>query len=74
MRKVLCDDMDEAARRQVAFARFRKLFGLGTFPSVIKAALKLRGFKAGPPRLPVLPLSEEKRTSIREWMAEVLTR
>ena len=48
-------DQEEALRQQMKFAKLRQLFSLGTFPTVVKAALQIRGFDAGSPRLPVAP-------------------
>lgn len=63
---------EEALRQQMVFARLRQLFSLGTFPVVIKEALKIRGIDVGMPRAPVAALSEEKRRELSECLHEVL--
>jgi len=62
----------EALRQQMIFARLRQLFGLGTFPVVIKAALRIRGIDVGAPRAPVAELSQEKYRELQESLHEVI--
>jgi len=64
-------DPAAAARCQMELAGFRQMFGMGSFPSVIKAALRLRGFNVGVPRLPVVPLPAEKQAAVRECLARL---
>lgn len=65
-------NFEEALRQQMIFAHLRQLFSLGTFPVVIKEALKIRGIDVGMPRAPVAPLSEEKRRELSESLHAVL--
>jgi 4-hydroxy-tetrahydrodipicolinate synthase len=63
-------DLEEAARQQTRFAKLRSLFSLGTFPTVVKAALKLRGFDPGTPRAPVEDLPEAKLAELKKALEE----
>lgn len=65
-------DYTRAAQAQMQFARLRQMFSLGTFPTVIKAALRIRGFNAGSPRAPVSDLPENKYRELSECLHEVL--
>jgi 4-hydroxy-tetrahydrodipicolinate synthase len=65
-------DYERAKRAQMQFARLRQMFSLGTFPTVIKAALRIRGFNAGSPRAPVGDLPESKYRELSECLHEVL--
>jgi 4-hydroxy-tetrahydrodipicolinate synthase len=42
------------------------LFKFGTSPSVCKAALELLGIPVGPPRKPLMPVSDEQKLRIKE--------
>jgi 4-hydroxy-tetrahydrodipicolinate synthase len=65
-------DYNEALRQQMNFAKLRQLFSLGTFPTVIKAALQIRGFNAGDPRPPVSALPSGKYMELSECLHELL--
>ena len=65
-------DLHKATEWQLKYAELRQLFQLGTFPSVVKAALEYRGFAAGAPRLPVSPLSPANRAVLEGRLASVL--
>ncbi|HWP68690.1 MAG TPA: dihydrodipicolinate synthase family protein, partial [Rectinemataceae bacterium] len=65
-------DMERAKTQQMKFAKLRQMFSLGTFPSVVKAALEIRGFPVGAPRAPVAPLAEAKRALLAECIRNVL--
>lgn len=65
-------DYNEALRQQMNFAKLRQLFSLGTFPTVIKAALQIRGFNAGDPRAPVSALPSGKYKELSECLHELL--
>lgn len=65
-------NMERAVESQKQFASLRSLFSLGTFPSVVKAALKLRGLDVGAPRLPVLALAEDKVKVLERKLHEIL--
>lgn len=59
-------DLDQAREYQFRLAPLRIAFGLGTFPVVMKEALKLVGIDAGVALRPVGPISEENRTKLAE--------
>lgn len=63
---------EEALRQQMIFARLRQLFSLGTFPVVIKEALKIRGIDVGLPRAPVAALPEAKYKELSNCLHEVI--
>ena len=58
-------NLDEAARLQALVDPLRQAFGLHTFPSVIKEAMAMAGFSAGPCRKPVGPMPPEAREKLR---------
>lgn len=62
-------DMETAARLQALADPLRQAFGLHTFPSVIKEAMRLIGFSAGACRKPVGPMPEEARAKLRDVLA-----
>ena len=62
--------MDEAARLQALVDPLRQAFGLHTFPSVIKEAMRMIGYPAGPCRRPV----GEMPPDARQKLAGVLDR
>ena len=62
--------MDEAARLQALVDPLRQAFGLHTFPSVIKEAMRMIGYPAGPCRRPV----GEMPPDARQKLADVLDR
>ncbi len=49
----------------------RSAFKLGTFPVVIKEAMKMIGLPAGPTRRPVGPLSDKARARLRDLLEQV---
>ena len=49
----------------------RQAFDLGSFPAVVKEAMKVIGLPAGPTRQPVGPLSDEARARLREVLEQV---
>lgn len=59
-------DIEKAKEAQFALAPLRVAFELGTFPVVIKEALKLIGIDAGPAKSPVKGLSDAKRRELKE--------
>lgn len=65
-------DIAGATEAQLRFAQLRSMFSLGTFPSVVKAALNLRGYRVGAPRPPVAPLSEAKMAELKAALDELL--
>jgi len=58
-------DLEKAARLQALVDPLRQSFGLHTFPSVIKEAMRMIGFPAGPCRRPVGPMPAEAREKLR---------
>ena len=61
----LAGDLAGAAEAQRRLAPLRQAFGLGSFPVVIKEALDMMGFEAGPARLPISPLNAAQRIELR---------
>ncbi len=68
----MCGDLKRANEQQFKLAELRQLFQLGTFPSVVKAALEFRGIRAGNPRPPVAPLSPSNRKLLESTLAGIL--
>ncbi len=66
-------DYEEARKQQMAFAKLRQLFSLGSFPVVIKEALKLRGIDVGMPRAPIAALSDAKRKELSDCLHEMIS-
>lgn len=58
-------DLVKAKDCQYRLTPLRNAFALGSFPVVIKEALDLLGFEVGPARLPIQPLSVEKREQLK---------
>lgn len=55
---------DQAENSQRVLRDLRNAFQLGTLPSVLKEAMNLIGFPAGPPRTPVSPISGTERAEL----------
>ncbi len=64
-------DIERAKQAQRALAPLRIAFSLGTFPVVIKEALKIIGIDAGPARAPVSGLSREKRKELEQILKKM---
>ena len=64
--RFIAGDTVGAQEAQEALAPLRMAFAWGTFPVVIKEALDLIGFEAGPARMPVGPMREDQRHRLRE--------
>lgn len=65
---------DMARARPLAYAStamYPVLFGLGTWPASLKAAMEMVGLPAGIPRLPVLPLDRDGREKLRRSLDEL---
>ncbi len=64
---------DESRGRaaQKKLTRLRDALALGTFPSVLKAAMALIGEPVGPPRLPVAPLAEPQMEKLRAMLDQI---
>lgn len=56
----------EAKKAQMMLVSLRIAFGLGSFPVVIKDALKLIGFDVGTCRCPVKSLDDKRKEELRE--------
>ncbi len=65
------NDFKGALKAQEELAPLRLAFTWGTFPVVIKEALDLIGFDAGPTRAPVGPMSEAQREKLRNLLKEL---
>lgn len=64
-------DLDMAREYQYALAPLRIAFGLGSFPVVMKEALRLVGIDAGVCLSPVGPISEENRKKLMEILKKL---
>jgi 4-hydroxy-tetrahydrodipicolinate synthase len=62
-------DLDGARTAQEQLAPLRGAFNWGTFPVVIKEAMDLAGWDAGPARQPIGPLSDQARADLAELLA-----
>jgi 4-hydroxy-tetrahydrodipicolinate synthase len=62
-------DLDRALAAQNRLAPLRHAFGFGTFPVVVKEALRLIGIDAGPARAPVGPMSPEQMEKLKRVVA-----
>jgi 4-hydroxy-tetrahydrodipicolinate synthase len=59
-------DEREAARLQALADPLRQAFSLHTFPAVVKEALQMIGFPAGPCRRPIGPMPSEAKRKLAE--------
>jgi len=64
-------DLERAREYQRELAPLRIAFGLGSFPVVVKEALTMMGLPAGRCRKPIQPLSDEKRTQLRDILVSM---
>ena len=64
-------DMEKGRIAQSKLAPLRMTFGLGTFPVVIKEALKLIGIDVGPARAPVQHLAKDKKGELRRILRQM---
>jgi len=62
---------EKAKQAQRALAPLRIAFSLGTFPVVIKEALKIIGIDAGPARSPIKGLDKEKRNELEQILKQM---
>ena len=72
--KFLSGQVEEAARMQQRFLPLFRSFGLGERGnpiSLLKEVMKLAGFHAGLPRLPLLPGTDEEIAELRKTMEEL---
>jgi 4-hydroxy-tetrahydrodipicolinate synthase len=63
-------DIGRARELQYKLFPIRKAFALGTFPLVVKEAVNMIGLPAGPARLPIQPLSPEKKQELRKVLSD----
>ncbi len=68
---VAAHDFVRGRELQRLLAPLRLAFELGTFPVVIKEAMRLIGLPAGPTRRPVGPLGDEARARLRDVLEQV---
>ena len=70
-RAAISGDLVTARRIQIEMASMLdSFFGLGTFPSSVKASLDLIGRPGGPTRAPIRPLTPQQREVLRRKMVE----
>ena len=65
-------DLERALAAQYRLAPLRHAFGLGTFPVVVKEALRLVGIDAGPARAPVGPPSPENVAQLKRVVTDLV--
>ena len=66
-RAAISGDLETARRIQIEMASMlESFFGLGTFPSSVKASLDLIGRPGGPTRAPIRPLTAQQRETLRK--------
>jgi 4-hydroxy-tetrahydrodipicolinate synthase len=64
--------VDEATPLHFKAVRlYRTLFGIGTWPAALKAALNAIGRPVGVPRLPVHPLEPKQEEALRKTLREL---
>ena len=64
-------DIDRAKQAQAKLAPLRLAFSLGSFPVVIKDALKLIGIDVGDARAPIRSLSNDKKKILKNILMEL---
>jgi 4-hydroxy-tetrahydrodipicolinate synthase len=64
-------DLLSARSAQFKLTPLRNAFSLGSFPVVLKEALNLLNIRVGKTRLPIQPLSEEKRKQLKKILEEI---
>jgi len=69
--KFIEGDRKTSLQIQLRVAQIGFALELGSFPSVIRAAMEMLGIKVGPPRAPVGKLSEEGKEKLREILDEI---
>ena len=67
--KFMAGDMQGALDAQFTFSALRIATNMGTFPVVLKEALKMIGHDCGDCVKPIQPLSEEQRAKLREVLS-----
>ncbi len=69
--KYIAGDREGALKAQFSFSALRVATSMGTFPVVLKEALKLIGHDCGDCVKPIQPLSDEQREKLRELLSEM---
>jgi len=64
-------EFQAALEAQFKLAPLRNAFSLGSFPAIMKEALKLRGIDMGNTLRPIKPLSSEAREKLRKILKEM---
>ena len=64
-------DINRAKQAQAKLAPLRSAFSLGSFPVVIKEALKLIGIDVGDAKAPISPLSKDKKEILKNILKEI---
>jgi 4-hydroxy-tetrahydrodipicolinate synthase len=64
-------DINRAKQAQAKLAPLRSAFSLGSFPVVIKEALKLIGIDVGDAKAPISPLSKDKKEILKDILKEI---
>ncbi|GAH93960.1 unnamed protein product, partial [marine sediment metagenome] len=64
-------DINRAKQAQAKLAPLRSAFSLGSFPVVIKDALKLIGIDVGDAKAPISPLSKDKKEILKNILKEI---
>ncbi len=70
--RFVAGDLQGSLEAQRQLAPLRMAFSLGTFPAVIKEALRIVGIDAGPCLGPIGPLSSEERQQLETLLRQVL--
>ncbi len=69
--KFMAGDRDGALDAQFTFSTLRIATSMGTFPVVLKEALKMIGHDCGDCVKPIQPLSQEQREKLRKVLSEM---
>ena len=69
--KFMAGDREGALEAQFTFSSLRIATNMGTFPVVLKEALKMIGHDCGDCVKPIQPLSEEQREKLRRVLSEM---
>ena len=69
--KFLAGDAKGALEAQFKFSALRVATNMGTFPVVLKEALKLIGYDCGDCVKPIEPLTDEQRQTLRNVLSEM---
>jgi len=64
-------DIERSREAQLRLAPLRIAFALGSFPAVIKDALRLIGFDVGSTRAPIKPISGAKAEALRKVLRDL---